>query len=227
MLGLFARIAIALAVVACLSAGGLASAAGGPTGQFLPSVGDRDGDGLPDAADCAPDDPSRPGRAGVDADCDGAPDAGLPVIEIAGPADGGPDPAEQQAASKPSSGTVAAKSAARRAAGQDVVVVRGLRLGPSVAVYAPKRPSRATPTVVLVAKGNSGVTVRPHLVFAGGRTRALAARTRSVARGRAFVVRLQLSKSQRRAQRLRFAMTVVDGSGDSYRAARTVPVSAR
>src|SRR6476661_2375682 len=48
--------------------------ADGPTGQFQPSAGDRDGDRLADADDCAPDDPSRPAQSGQDADCDGAVD---------------------------------------------------------------------------------------------------------------------------------------------------------
>lgn len=219
-----ARIALLLGLLACLPAGALARADSSPSGQFQPSATDRDGDGLGDLADCAPDDPSRPARAGDDQDCDGTPDTGGIDVGIAGPVDGGPDP--QQTASRPSSGSGATKTRARRAAGEDVVAVRGLRLGASIAVYAPRRPHRATPTVVFVAKDNSAVTVRPTLVFADGRKRPLKARSRSLPSGNAYVVRLHLSRAQRRAARLRLAMTVIDASGNRHRATRVVRVAA-
>jgi hypothetical protein len=216
-----ARIALLLALLAGLPAGSAALADGpGPSGQFLPSVGDRDGDGLPDAADCAPDDPSRPARAGVDLDCDGADDGGgLTGVGISGPVDGGPDPGpgEQTAASRPSTGSVSAKAAARRAVGEAVVAVRGLRLGPSIAVYA---PARAAGTLIFVAKDNSGVTVRPSVVRHGKR-HPLRVRTRSVSRGHAWVVRVHPSG----VRRVRFAMRVVDSAGAAHRATRAVPVS--
>lgn len=219
-----ARIALLLGLLACLPASTLARADSGPSGQFQPSATDRDGDGLPDASDCAPDDPSRPARAGDDQDCDGTPDAGGGSrVGLAGPVDGGPDP--QQTASRPSRGSAATKTRARRAAGEAVVAVRGLRLGDSIAVYAPRRPHRATPTVVFVAKDNSAVTVRPTLVLADGRKRALKARSRSLPSGRAYVVRLHLSHAQRRAARLRLAMTVIDASGNRHRATRVVRVA--
>lgn len=224
MLRLSARIALALAALALVAPGPLASGAGTPAGQFQPVRGDRDGDGLPDGSDCAPDDPTRPARSGEDLDCDGAPDqggAGIPV-DLAGPDGGeGPPPAGPQAASRPSRGTVAARASARRAAGEPVVAVRGLRLGPSVAVYAPAAPRPARPALVLVAKGSSGVTVRPWLVFAQGR-RALRVRTASLPRGRALVVRIALDPARGRARRVRFAVRVVDGAGATYRDARVV-----
>lgn len=209
--------------------GTLARADSAPAGQFLPSLQDRDGDGLLDLSDCAPDDPSRPARAGIDLDCNGAPDDGGGIeVGISGPVDGGPDePGEQQAASRPSSGTATTRSAARDAAGEAVVAVTGLRLGPSIAVYEPARGRSAEPTLVFAAKGNSGLTVEPELTFTGGGTRALKVRARSLPRGRAYVVRLRLSPSQRRARKVRFAITVVDGQGDSYRATRAVTLSAR
>lgn len=210
-----ARIALLLALLACLPLGVAASADDGVAGQFLPSPADRDGDGLFDGADCGPDDPTRPARAGTDLDCDGEPDGGgLSGIGIAGPVDGGPDPepAEQTAASRPSTGTTETRTAARRAAGEDVVAVRGLRLGPSVAVYAPAAASAA---LIFVAKDNLGVTVKPSVVV-DGRRQALKVRTRSVPRGRAWVVRV------RQTRRVRFAVTVVNSSGDTYSAARGV-----
>jgi hypothetical protein len=220
-----ARIALLLALLACLPAGSVARAQDDPVGQFLPSSDDRDGDGLHDGADCAPDDPTRPARSGSDLDCDGDPDSGGSAgIGIAGPVDGGPDPGpgEQTAASRPSTGTTETKTAARRAAGEAVVAARGLRLGASVAIYAPAASHAFAPALVFVAKGNTGITVVPSLVFAGGETRALKTRRRSVPRGRAWVVRLLLSPSQQPARRVRFAVTVVDGAGESYTATRSV-----
>lgn len=214
-----ARIALLLALIACLPAGSLAHADGGPAGQFLPSLDDRDGDGLPDAADCAADDPTRPGRSGVDLDCDGVPDGGGSGvgIGIAGPVDGGPDPSgepgEQTAASRPSTGTVETRTAARRAAGEDVVAVKGLRLGPSIAVYT---PAAAAPALVFVAKDNSGVTVVPSVVVRGER-QELRTRTRSIPRGRAWVVRVHQDR------RVRFTVTVVDSAGEQHSAARALP----
>ncbi|MFL5843334.1 MAG: hypothetical protein ACJ762_01490 [Solirubrobacteraceae bacterium] len=214
-----ARIALLLSLFACLTTVSLAHADGDPAGQFLPALGDRDGDGLPDAADCAADDPTRPGRSGVDLDCDGAPDGGGSGIDIGilGPVDGGPDPSgepgRQTAASRPSSGTGETRTAARRAAGEGVVAVKGLRLGPSVAVYT---PAATAPALVFVAKDNSGITVRPSVVVDGER-RALKVRTRSVPRGRAWVVRVH------QGRRVRFTVTVVDSGGVDYTAARALP----
>lgn len=217
-----ARIALLLALLACLPAGSVAYATEDPTGQFQPTRDDRDGDGLGDADDCAPDDPSRPARSGSDLDCDGAPDGGgFAGVGISGPVDGGPDPGsepappEQTAASRPSSGTTETRTAARLAAGEDVVAVRGLRLGPGIAVYT---PARASPVLVFVAKDNVGVTVRPSIVVDGVR-QALKVRTRSVPRGRAWVVRV----ASRR--RVRFAVTVVDSGGNEYVATRALQAS--
>lgn len=212
--------ALLLALLALLPAGAVAYAAGGPTGQFQPSSDDRDGDGLRDSDDCAPDDPSRPARPGTDLDCDGVlDDGGFSGVGISGPVDGGPDPGsepadpEQTAASRPSSGTTETRTAARRAAGEDVVVVTGLRLGPAVAVYT---PAATAPALIFVAKDNVGVTVSPSIVVDGER-RPLRVRSRSIPRGRAWVVRV------RQDRRVRFTITVVDSSGEDYTAARALP----
>lgn len=194
---------------------GAALAAAGPTGQFLPSAADRDGDGLTDAADCAADDPSRPAR-GADADCDGVRDEGAIVVDVAGPA---PD---LEAASAPSRGTPATRAVARRAAGGPVVLVRGLPLGPSVAVYAPARPRAGRPTVVVVARTNAGVTVRPRLLGRDGAVRSLPARSRSLPRGRALVVGPRVDPAATR--RVRFAITVVDPQGARHRATQAANV---
>lgn len=219
-----ARIALLCSLLACLGAGTLAHAAGGgPSGQFQPAAGDRDGDGLGDADDCAPDDPTRPARAGTDLDCDGESDGGgsNAGYEVSGPVDGGPDPgyeaASQSAASKPSSGTPETRTAARRAAGEAVVAVRGLRLGPGVAVYAPERITAGIAELVFVAKDNLGVTAAPSITVDGER-RALRVRSRSVSRGRAWVV----SVRSQGARRVRFTLTVVDSSGEARSAERTV-----
>lgn len=186
---------IASLLFACALAGSApAPAQDGPAGQFRPSPGDRDGDGLVDGRDCAPDDPSRPARHVPDPDCDGS-GAGIQV-DVAGPVDGGPDPEGPEAASRPSRGTPKARAAARRAAGGPVVAIHGLRLGPNVAVYAP----RSGRGIVVVAKSNAGVTVKP---------RRHRARTRSLASGTAFAVR---------ARAARYVITVVDGSGTTWRA---------
>lgn len=218
-----ARIALLLSILACLPAGTLAFADDGPAGQFLPALGDRDGDGLPDAADCAADDPTRPARAGVDLDCDGTPDGGGSGagFDISGPADGGPDPdepGEQTAASRPSTGTTETKTAARRASGRPVIAVRGLRLGPAVAIYAPSTVTAGLAELIFVAKDNTGITVDPSIVVDGERV-ALRTRTRSVSRGRAWVLEVR-SKGTRR---VRFAIAVVDTSGDEHTATRAVP----
>ncbi|MCW2989711.1 MAG: hypothetical protein JWM73_305, partial [Solirubrobacterales bacterium] len=113
------------------------------------------------------------------------------------------------------------KTAARRAAGEDVVAVRGLRLGPSVAVYA---PARAAPVLIFVAKDNSGVTVAPSVVV-GGVRRALHVRTHSIPRGRAWVVAVHLTGAQRSARRVRLVVSVVDSAGARYDATRAVPVA--
>jgi hypothetical protein len=215
-----ARILVFGAVLAGLPAGTLALADGGPSGQFQPTRADRDGDGLRDDSDCAPDDPSRPAQAGADADCDGAADEGAGLeVGISGPVDG--DAGTVDAASEPSSGTPATHAVAREAAGEAVVLVRRLPLGQSVAIYQPRRPRPAVPSLVFAAKDNSGVTVTPTLVFAGGRTSKLADRSHSVSRGHAWVMRVRLARAQRRALRIRYSIAVVDGSGSSYSATRS------
>lgn len=229
-----ARIALLMALLAPLPAAAPARTDDGPAGQFVPSLEDRDGDGLLDAADCAPDDPTRPARPDADLDCDGVPDGGgFSGVGIAGPVDG-TDPGtpdgsagEQTAASRPSTGTSETRTAARRAYGAGVTAVTGLRLGPSVAVYAPARPARTAPTLIFVAKGNSGITVEPSIVYTGGVVEDLRTRTRSVARGRAWVVRVGLTGDRRRARRARLSVTVVDGAGESYAAVRGVALTSR
>jgi hypothetical protein len=216
-----ARIALLLALLACLPASALAlPPADGPAGQFLPSLDDRDGDGLADGLDCAADDPSRPSRAGADLDCDGAPDGGGAGIDVGIlPSDGGPDePEEQQVASRPSSGTSSTRAAARDAAGEAVVVVRGLRLGPSIAVYALAHPRGDEPTLIFATKGNVGLTVTPRV---GGQDRRT--RTRSLPQGRAFVVRMRLKAPRR----VRFAISVIGTDGVEHRATHAVAASAR
>lgn len=216
-----ARIALLFALLACVPASALAlPPADSPAGQFLPSLDDRDGDGLADALDCAADDPSRPSRAGADLDCDGTADGGGAGIDVGVlPADGGPDePEEQQVASRPSSGTSSTRAAARDAAGEAVVAVRGLRLGPSIAVYAPAHPRENEPTLIFATKGNVGLTVTPRIGKQDRRTR-----TRSLPQGRAFVLRLRLNRSQR----VRFAISVVGTDGVEYRATRTVAAPSR
>jgi hypothetical protein len=219
-----ARIAVLAALLAGLPAGSLARA-DGPSGQFQPAANDRDGDGLVDAHDCAPDDPSRPARAGHDADCDGSADDGSGSdVVITGPADGGPDPVS--AASKPSTGTRMTSQVARAVAGEAVVLVRHLPLGRSVAIYRSRQAHRTAPAIVFAAKDNSGVTVTPTLVYAGGRRAKLGDRSRSVSRGHAWVVRVRLHGAQRRAQRLEFSIAVVDASGNSFSATRVVRIAA-
>jgi hypothetical protein len=216
------RILILVALLSALGAGAVARADQSPSGQFQPARGDRDGDGLPDANDCAPDDPSRPSRSGTDADCDGQPDQGGPAISVSGPADGAPDGPE--AASKPSTGPVATRTTARAALGEAVVLVRNLRLGRSIAVYMPRRARPGRQTLVFVARDNSAVTVRSSLRFAGGRVQALASRSHSIARGDARVLRWTLTRRQRHAQRIRMVITVVDASGNRYRATRATRI---
>lgn len=176
-----ARMARSLTLLACVLAAAAPATAQGPAGQFLPSLDDRDGDGLLDALDCAPDDPSRPARDGADPACDGT-GAGIPV-EVAGPVDEG-------------AAESAVHAAARRAAGGKVVAVRGLRLGPDVAVYAPADRRG----IVVAARRNAGVTIRPARHDA---------RTRSLAAGTAFAVRTRAP---------RYTITVVAGSGATWRA---------
>lgn len=211
-----ARIALLLSLLGCLSlAAPAATLAGGPGGQFSPSLDDRDGDGLLDALDCGPDDPTRPSRAGADLDCDGTADGGGAGIGVGLlPIDGGPDgPEGPSVASKPSTGTASTRAAARDAAGESVVPVRDLRLGPAIAVYAPAHPSDDEPTLVFVAKDNVGLTVTPWVA-----DRARPTRTRSLPRGRAYVVRLRLH----RARAVRFEIAVVGSDGVEYRATREV-----
>ena len=212
---------IALVLLALLAwAPATATAQSGPAGQFLPSLGDRDGDGLLDTLDCAADDPSRPSRAGSDLDCDGAPDGGGAGIGVGLlPVDGGPDePEEQQVASRPSTGSRSARAAARDAAGEPVVLVKGLSLGPAVAVYAPAEPRATEPTLIFAAKGNVGLTVTPTV---GDRRRA--SRTRSLPQGRAYVVRLRL----RRPRPVSFDIAVVGTDGAEYTATRAVAAGGR
>lgn len=217
-----ARIAVLTALLAALPAGQLAHA-GGPAGQFQPSANDRDGDGVADRADCAPDDPSRPSRSGQDTNCDGARDDGsgsnVTVTEV----DGGPDPVS--AASKPSTGTRRTSQVARAAAREAVVLVRHLPLGRSVAVYRTRRQRRYAPAVVFVGKDNIGVTVTETLVYAGERRVKVANRARSVSKGHAWVLRTRLRRARRRAQRLEFSIAVVDASGNSFSATRVVRVA--
>ena len=217
-----ARIAVIAALLAALPAGQLAHA-DGPSGQFQPAANDRDGDGLPDASDCAPDDPSRPSRSGRDADCDGTADDGsgsnVTVTEV----DGGPDPVS--AASRPSTGTRLTSQVARAAAHEAVVLVRHLPLGRSVAIYRPRRQHRYAPAIVFAAKDNSGVTVTETLVYRGERRVKLANRARPVSRGHAWVLRVHLRGAQRRAQRIEFSIAVVDASGDSFSATRVVRIA--
>ena len=113
-------------VAACLPAGALARTQQGPSGQFQPSATDRDGDGLPDGSDCAPDDPSRPARSGEDRNCDGTPDDGGSQVGVSGPVDGGPDPTHSASSESTSA---PARSRARRAAGEAVVTVHLSGLG--------------------------------------------------------------------------------------------------
>ena len=218
-----ARIAVLTALLAGLPAGTLARA-DGPSGQFQPAANDRDGDGLPDKSDCAPDDPSRPSRAGKDADCDGVADDGSgSSVEVSGPADGGPDPVS--AASRPSSGTRLTSRIARAAAHEPVVLVRHLPLGRTVAIYQPRHAHRTVPMLVFAAKDNSGVTVTPTIVWANGTRTKLADRVHSVSRGHAWVLRIRLRGAQRHALRLEFSMAVVDVAGDSYSATRVVRIA--
>ena len=193
------------AVVLPASGAQAAPRAGGPTGQFQPSATDRDGDGVRDASDCAPDDPTRPARTGPDANCDGT-------------ADGA-----QQAASAPAVRPLA-RDSARRAAGGPVRAVPAVRLGGAVAVFAPRHPRARAPELIFAARDNSAVTVRPVLVLAGGRRRVLTVRSRSVARGQAYAVTIRLSGAQARARRLRFAITVIDASGRVHHAVHAVRV---
>ena len=81
-------------------------------------------------------------------------------------------------------------------------------------------------SLVFAAKDNSGVTVTPVLVYAGGRTRKLADRTHSVSRGHAWVLRVRLGRAQRRVRRVEFSIAVVDGSGNSFSATRVVRLRA-
>jgi hypothetical protein len=209
-----ARIALLLTLLGCLSlAAPAATLAGGPGGLFSPSLDDRDGDGLLDVLDCGPDDPTRPSRAGADLDCDGVTDGGGASIGIGLlPIDGGPDePEDPSVASKPSSGTASTRAAARDAAGEPVVAVRGLALGPAIAVYAPAHPRSTEPTLIFAAKGNVGLTVTP--VVAG---KSRSPRHRSLPQGRAYVVRLRL----KRARPVSFEIDVVGIDGVEYSATR-------
>ncbi|MCW2968575.1 MAG: hypothetical protein JWM71_2347, partial [Solirubrobacteraceae bacterium] len=128
-------------------------------------------------------------------------------------------------ASRPSTSVATPAVSALRAAGEAVVAVTGLRLGSAVAVFAPRHARAARPTVVLAARDNCGVTVLPTLIFTGGRRRALPAHVHSLARGDAYVVRLRLSASERRAARVRFAIAVTDVTGTVRRATRSVRVA--
>jgi hypothetical protein len=186
-------------------------------GQFLPTADDRDGDGLPDAADCAADDPTRPALTGPDPECDGLPPGGLGIpVDLE-------EPGRQHAASAPSRGTPATRAAARQAARVSVAAVSGLRLGRSVAVYAPARPRASRPTLVLVARANMGLVVRPVLARRDGTSRRLAARRRSLARGDAHVVRIRVDPAA--VRRVRLAVTVTDAQGDRHRAVHRITIA--
>lgn len=198
---------LATVLATAFPAAALAAGSGSPGGQFAPSVADRDGDGLPDGADCAPDDPSRPSRAGSDRDCDGVSDAGGDHADVGAPPAGGPAGQGFSAASSNPDPAGATRARARRAAGERVKAV-AMDVGDSVAVYAPVRRRAGTATLIFVGRSAASVTVRA--------THARA-RTRSLPSGRAWVVRVRAP----RGSRVRFRVTVTDGSGRRYRASHS------
>jgi hypothetical protein len=167
-----------------------------PMGQFQPSAGDRDGDRLADADDCAPDDPSRPAQSGQDADCDGA-------VDTAFSAD----------SSAPAS-MASLRAAARRAARMPVVEAPASDLGPAVVF----RPRQERPLIVFAGRAAMRVSVRPTLVFADGRRTKLPRSWSAVVRGEAWAFRMRPSD----AQRVVLAITVRDGAGTLYKATRAL-----
>jgi hypothetical protein len=193
------RLLVLLSLCAALallpaSAGAVVLVPPGPSGQFLPAAGDRDGDGVPDAYDCAPDDPTRPSRGGDDANCDGQPDG------------------EQAASSDSDSPTVDPAAVARDAAHGAVTALRW-PLGGPVTVFAPRADATGMRTLIFVATDNAGLTVT-HRLDRG----ATATNRRSLARGGAYVLPI----ATRGARRLRVAVTVVDAAGESHRVVRTL-----
>ena len=169
-----------------------------PQGQFQPSAGDRDGDGINDANDCAPDDPSRPARTGTDADCDGTVD----------------NPPVYSADSTAPLSMATLRAAARRAAGEPVVADSGPAIGPAVLF----RPRNVEPLLVFAARAGMRVTVAPTLVFADGRRMRVPHSWSTVDAGAAWAFRIRRSG----AQRVALAITVRDAAGAVYRASRTL-----
>ena len=170
-----------------------------PQGQFQPTAGDRDGDGIQDASDCAPDDPTRPARSGTDANCDGTADDDAPVYS---------------ANSTTAVPMATLRAAARRAARVPVVEVRGTALGPA-ALF---RPRETAPVLAFAARDTMRVTVRPTLVYADGRRVKVPKSWSDVGRGMAWAFRLRATD----AQRVVLAITVRDGAGAVYHATRTL-----
>lgn len=203
-------------------AGAPAAGQAEPSGQFAPAPGDRDGDGVGDAGDCAPDDPSRPARPGPDADCDGYADGGPGSRDaaISGPAQ---EPSPVTGSSSATGGTTATRTLAWRSAGERVVLVRHLPLGRSVAVYRTARRHRSAATLVFAARDGGGVSVTPTLVYAGGSERKLADRQRApLAAGRAWTLRVRTGGLARPVASVRFSIAVIDLAGDSFSATTAV-----
>ena len=193
------RIVLALALAVGLFAVP-AAPADQPQGQFQPTAGDRDGDGIADSADCAPDDPTRPSRSGTDADCDGVADGDSAPVYSADSSTG-PSPAMLRAA-------------ARRAAGVPVVAVSENALGPA-ALF---RPRHRQPLLVFAGRAAMRVSVTPTLLYADGRRVKVPRSWSAVDAGTAWAFRMRRSD----AQRISLAITVRDGAGAVYRATRAL-----
>src|SRR4051794_31385693 len=192
------RIVLSLVLAAGLAVVPAAAPASGPTGQFQPGPEDRDGDGLSDANDCAPDDPSRPAQSGPDADCDGT-----------------VDPATYSADSSVAAPMATLRDAARRAARVPVVAAPGSDLGPAV-VFRPRHPR---PLLVFAASADMRVRVTPTLVYADGRRVKLPFSWSAVARGAAWAFRMRTSG----AQRVSLSIAVRDADGALHKAHRSIP----
>lgn len=156
-----------LAVAALPAAAPGASSPPGPSGQFVPSPGDRDGDGVADASDCAPDDPTRPGVAGS---CSASVDA----------------------ASSPEARPLHAAAVARQALDGAAVVARDWRLGEALAVFTARRDAPAERSFVFVALDACGLTVTHRLD--DGHT---VTHRRSLARGGTYVLRVAVGVARR------------------------------